>query len=79
MEMHKFYKSQFEQLDEIIDNVAERIRSLGHNEEAWLKHYLELTRLFEEEYTNNQSNQLGDLLQDHESIIDNLRKFIPVF
>ena len=29
MEMHKFYETQFEELDEIIDDVAERIRSIG--------------------------------------------------
>jgi starvation-inducible DNA-binding protein len=27
---HKFFETQFEQLDAMIDNVAERIRSLGH-------------------------------------------------
>jgi starvation-inducible DNA-binding protein len=79
MEMHKFYESQFEQLDEIIDNVAERIRALGHYAEARLKDYIELTHLSEEEYTNKQSKQLGNLLQDHESIIENLRKLITVF
>jgi starvation-inducible DNA-binding protein len=79
MEMHKFYESQFEQLDEIIDNVAERIRALGHYAEARLKDYIELTHLSEEEYTNMQSKQLGNLLQDHESIIENLRKLTMVF
>jgi len=79
MEMHKFYESQFEQLDEIIDDVAERIRSIGHFAEARLKDYLELTHLDEQEYTTKQEAQLKNLLQDHESIIENLRKLIPVF
>lgn len=30
LEMHKFFESQFEQLDDFIDRVAERIRTLGH-------------------------------------------------
>ena len=36
-EMHKFYEAQFEELDEIIDNTAERIRALGHYAEGRLK------------------------------------------
>jgi len=79
MEMHKFYESQFEQLDEIIDNVAERIRQLGHYAEARLKDYLELSHLEEQEYTNEQNTQLRNLLEDHESIIMNLRKLINLF
>jgi starvation-inducible DNA-binding protein len=27
---HKFFETQFGQLDELIDSVAERIRSIGH-------------------------------------------------
>lgn len=79
MEMHKFYESQFEQLDEIIDNVAERIRQLGHYAEARLKDYLELSHLEEQEYSNEQNAQLKNLLEDHESIIMNLRKLIHLF
>lgn len=79
MEMHKFYESQFEQLDEIIDNVAERIRQLGHYAEARLKDYLELAHIEEQEYTNEQNQQLKNLLEDHESIIMNLRKLINLF
>ena len=79
MEMHKFYESQFEQLDEVIDKVAERIRQLGHYAEARLKDYLELSHLEEQEYTNEQNSQLKNLLEDHESIIMNLRKLINLF
>src|SRR5580693_3924884 len=68
MEMHKFYESQFGQLDEIIDDVAERIRTIGHYAEARLKDYLGLTHLDEQEYTNKQSEQLKNLLEDHEAI-----------
>ncbi len=79
MEFHKFYESQYEQLDEIIDNVAERIRTIGHYAEARLKDYLGLTHLLEQEYTNKQNEQLQNLLSDHETIIQNLRKLITEF
>jgi len=79
MEMHKFYESQFEQFDQIIDEVAERIRTIGHYTEARLKDYIKLTHLEEQEYTNDQQQQLKNLLDDHETIVRNLRNLIEVF
>lgn len=75
MEMHKFYEGQYQQLEGIVDEVAERVRALGHYAESRLKDYLRITRLQEQDYTSEQSEQLKNLLADHESIIVNLRKF----
>lgn len=44
---HKFFETQFGQLDEIIDGVVERIRTIGHYAPATLKSYLLLTHLTE--------------------------------
>jgi len=79
MEMHKLFESQYEELDEIIDAVAERIRKLGHHTEARLKDFLSLTRLDEAAYTTKVKEQLKNLLDDHETIIRALRKNITDF
>jgi starvation-inducible DNA-binding protein len=79
IEMHKLYESQYEQLDEIIDEVAERIRKLGHHTEARLKDFLNLTRLDEPAYTTKVKEQLQNLLSDHETIIRFTRKNITEF
>ena len=76
MEMHKFYEGQYDELEEIIDEVAERIRMLGHYPEGRMKDFLKLTRLQEQDYTTAQAEQVGNLLADHESIIVNIRKVI---
>jgi starvation-inducible DNA-binding protein len=77
---HKFFETQFGQLDELIDNVAERIRSIGHYAPATLKSYLSLTHLTEETREQNDSQGfIKELLEDHESIIMNLREHINVF
>ncbi len=47
-EKHKFFEEQHEQLDKIMDDVAERIRMLGHYTPATVKSYLELTHLTEQ-------------------------------
>jgi starvation-inducible DNA-binding protein len=78
-ELHKFYEAQFEELDEIIDNTAERIRALGHYAEGRLKDLLKLTDLEEQDYTSDPKNQLQNLLNDHETIIRLLRNLIPDF
>lgn len=74
MEIHKFYEGQYEELAEMIDETAERIRKIGHFPEARMKDFLRLTRLQEQDYTTSQTEQLRNLLEDHESIIINIRK-----
>jgi starvation-inducible DNA-binding protein len=39
MEMHKFYEGQYEELAEMIDEIAERIRMIGHHAEGRLKDF----------------------------------------
>jgi starvation-inducible DNA-binding protein len=76
MEMHKFFEGQYDELEEIIDEVAERIRMLDHYPEARMKDFLKLTRLQEQDYTSAQTEQVKNLLADHESIVISIRKAI---
>lgn len=77
---HKFFETQFGQLDEIIDGVAERIRTIGHYAPATLKSYLLLTHLTEASGEKNDSQGfIKELLSDHESIIMMLREHIKSF
>jgi len=79
-EKHKFFETQFELLDDMIDSVAERIRSIGHYAPATLKSYLDLTHLTEEKNNKNDSQGfIKELLEDHESIIIVLREHIKSF
>lgn len=77
---HKFFETQFGQLDDIIDNLAERIRTIGHYVPASLKSFLDLTHLTE---VNKEKNDgisfLKELLMDHESIIIYCRENIERF
>ena len=79
--MHKFFEKQINQLDEITDSVAERIRSLGHYAPATLKAFLALTHLMEDNRNdkNNSLEYLTELLADHESIIIHCRENIHYF
>jgi starvation-inducible DNA-binding protein len=75
--MHLFFESQYEQLDDVMDSVAERIRAIGHFAPATLSEYLKLTHLTEK--SNRKNDSMGfikDLLEDHTSIIEFLRGII---
>ena len=72
---HKFFEAQYGELEEIVDEVAERIRKLGHYAPASLKQYLELTHLSEDIRGKNDSlTYIKVLLEDHESILIHIRE-----
>ena len=79
-EKHRFFEEQYEQLDQIMDDVAERIRALGHYAPFTVKRCLEYSFLTEQEMRKNDASDfVKDLLFDHESIIVRLRQNINVF
>lgn len=71
---HNFFEDQYNQLAEVVDEVAERIRTLGHYAPGSLKEFLELTELSEASKGGRDSEEfIRELLADHESIIVRLR------
>ena len=73
-DLHKFFESQYEALNEIVDDVAERARSLGGISFGTLSEFLKHTRLKEKAGHNpNAQGMIRDLLTDHEAIIRSLR------
>jgi starvation-inducible DNA-binding protein len=79
IEMHKFFESQYDALDIIIDDTAERVRALGHFALGSMKNFLSVARLSEQndDFTD-QDHILQTLLEDHESIIRSLRRDITI-
>ena len=73
-DLHKFFEGQYEELDVIIDDVAERIRELGSMSIATLVEFTKNARLKEEPNTYPDAKvMLSNLLKDHDSIIRTLR------
>jgi starvation-inducible DNA-binding protein len=66
-DLHKFLDEQYEKLSEVVDEVAERIRSIGGKSTGTLKEFIEKTRLSEHPNEYPNANQmLENLLQDHD-------------
>jgi len=78
--MHLFFESQYQQLEEIVDSVAERVRALGHYSLGTLKGFLDVTHLSESSRSTNDSKGfIKELLEDHDSIIEFIRANIDPF
>ena len=74
-DLHKFFESQYEAIDETIDEVAERIRSLGGVAPGSLAEFLALARLSEQKGELASADLLVErLLEDHEAVIRVLRE-----
>ena len=77
MELHKLFQAQYVQLEESIDEVAERISKLGSNAIGTLEEFGKLTSIKEHpgKYPSSKEMIL-ELLRDHESVIIELRKSV---
>jgi starvation-inducible DNA-binding protein len=74
-DLHKFFEAQYEELDDIIDEVAERARALGGPAVGTLAEFVKLGRLGEEPGRYPEApRMLANLLADHEAVIRGLRK-----
>lgn len=75
MELHKLFEDQYTQLEESIDEIAERIGKLGHKTIGTMQEFLKLTSIKESAGKYASSKELlVELVKDHETIIVQLRK-----
>lgn len=73
-DLHKFFESQYEELNEVVDEVAERVRTLGGTALGSLTEFLKQTRLKEHPEPSGSALQMvKNLLMSHEAVIQSLR------
>lgn len=76
MELHKLFENQYNELETSIDEIAERIGTLGENATGTLKEFLKLSILKEENKAVSKEQMLKELVLDYETLIVKLRDFI---
>lgn len=74
--LHLFLKKEYETLEKLIDEIAERIRKLGERSPGSLKQFLSITSLKESDGDLIGDEMLLELLKDHEMICRFLRERI---
>jgi starvation-inducible DNA-binding protein len=73
-DLHKFFETQYEALDDIVDEVAERARSLGGRAAGTLEEFRKTARLGEDPgKVPAARDMLAALLADHEALARTLR------
>jgi starvation-inducible DNA-binding protein len=75
---HLFLDTLAEECEEIADQLAERVRQLGHRAVGSMRHFLELTHLLEDDHTHSWQEMFFNLLRDHEVIIREMRKAVEI-
>ena len=74
-DLHKFFEAQYEQVDDIVDETAERARSLGGAALGSLADFLKHARLKEGLKASASAKEMvSTLLADHEAVIVGLRR-----
>ena len=77
MELHKLFEGQYKQLEEAIDEIAERINKLGARVPGTMKEFIDAASLKETPgKIPDQVSMIKELLKDHEAVIITLRKAI---
>jgi starvation-inducible DNA-binding protein len=73
-DLHKFFEAQYNDLSEIVDDVAERARSLGGNALGTMAEFVKHSRLKEQAGHYPEAHRMiVNLRADHETIIQRLR------
>lgn len=73
--LHETFEEQYNELQPMIDDTAERIRALGDCAPADLATYAEMARLSSASDLTNRDEMFAQLLADYELIIKTLREY----
>lgn len=73
-ELHAFFEEQYKILDTMVDDVAERVRAIGHFAVGTLSEFSKLTQIDEKPDLSVPKVALSTLLSAHETIIQNIKK-----
>ena len=75
--LHAFFEKIYESLSEAVDDIAERLRTLGYPAPGSFKEFLELTTLSEAVQSSYKADEMLEILaRDYASICDFLKQAI---
>lgn len=73
--LHKFFEEQYGELEDFVDQVAERVRQLGGRAAGTLAEFTKATRLKESPKARPEASaMIQALLSDHEAVVRTLRE-----
>lgn len=76
--LHAMFMTQYTELWNALDEIAERIRALGYPAPASMSEYLRQTRLQEVEGVPKAEEMIRTLVKGHEAVCKTARELVPV-
>jgi starvation-inducible DNA-binding protein len=76
--LHLMFEEQYTELALAVDEIAERIRALGHPAPATYAAFSRLTSIPEEEGVPGASDMIRHLVQGQESVVRTARSIFPI-
>jgi starvation-inducible DNA-binding protein len=73
---HRLLEEQYKELQEAIDDLAERIRMLGRASPGSMRQFLQLASLKESESEKTAEQMVQDLIEAHEEMVEHCHKVI---
>lgn len=74
VELHQLFQDQYENLFEAVDELAERIRMLGHPVVASFQNFSNLSVIQETSSAKEGQEMVSNLLKDHQTLVEELKK-----
>ncbi|MGM0561847.1 MAG: Dps family protein [Pseudomonadota bacterium] len=75
--LHKLFEEQYQELASSVDEIAERIRALGHSAPGSYKAFSKLTSIEEADDVPDSKTMLKQLAEDNESVARTARSVFP--
>ncbi len=76
--LHLMFEEQYTELAQAIDEIAERIRALGHRAPGSYREYAELTVIPEDEDTPDAQTMIRRLVADQQALVRTAREVFPL-
>ncbi len=76
--LHTMFETQYTELAQAVDVIAERIRSLGQKAPGSYREFSKLTSVIEEETTPTAREMIQNLVTAHETVIKTARSCFPL-
>ncbi len=74
--LHELFEAQYLELAQAVDDIAERILTMGHAAPATFKEFLELKKIKDGDASISSDEMVKELALDHTQILEDLNKAI---
>lgn len=76
--LHKLFEKQYEELEDAVDTIAERIRALGEKAPASFSAFQKITNIQEGNIHAKSEEMLQALANDHQYLSEKLKKVLAI-